>query len=53
MKIPGFEYGVPWLMKEMAKRGFKRTETEIAIKNLKTKNFLDTTQNAVILLKSK
>ena len=53
MKIPGFEYGVPWLIKEMMKRGFKRKETEIAIKNLKTRNYLDTTQNTVILLKSK
>ena len=34
VRIPGFEYAAPWLVKEMARWGFTRSETEDAIERL-------------------
>jgi Cft2 family RNA processing exonuclease len=43
VRIPGFEYTSPWLMKEMARRGFTRGETEAALRHLlERKVFIET-----------
>jgi len=34
LRIPGFLYMTPWLVKEMARRGFGRSETEAALQHL-------------------
>jgi Cft2 family RNA processing exonuclease len=49
VKIPGFEYTVSWLVKEMAKRGFTRNEAEYAIKMLINKSVLQKTSTGVKL----
>jgi len=43
VRIPGFEYTEPWLVKEMARRGFTRGETENAIKHLTERKVLEST----------
>lgn len=40
IRIPGFIYTDPWLVKEMAKRGFTRSETENALQVLVERGFL-------------
>lgn len=49
VRIPGFEYTSPWLVKEMARRGFTRSETEAAIKYLLGRNVLSATPSGVKL----
>jgi Cft2 family RNA processing exonuclease len=49
VRIPGFEYTAPWLVKEMAHRGFTRSETEAALKHLVDHKLLDTTSRGVRL----
>jgi hypothetical protein len=39
----------PWLVKEMAHRGFTRSETEAALKHLVDRKLLDTTSRGVRL----
>jgi len=34
LRIPGFVYTNPWLVREMARRGFTRSETEAALRRL-------------------
>lgn len=41
IRIPGFTYSMPWLMKEMARRGFTRTETEEAVRRLVEEGILE------------
>ena len=50
VRIPGFEYNSPWLVKEMAKRGFTRSETEAALHYLKERGVLVATSNGVKLV---
>ncbi len=50
VRIPGFEYKSPWLVKEMAKRGFTRSETEAALRYLKERGVLTPTSNGVKLV---
>jgi len=40
VRIPGFEYGSPWLVKEMSKQGFSSGETEEAIEVLVSRGIL-------------
>ena len=49
VRIPGFEYTAPWLVKEMARRGFTRSETEAALSHLVDLKLLDTTSKGVRL----
>ena len=49
VRIPGFEYANPWLVKEMARRGFTRSETEAAIEHLLGRNVLSATPSGVKL----
>ncbi len=41
IRIPGFTYSMPWLMKEMARRGFTRKETEEAMRRLVEEGILE------------
>ncbi len=49
LRIPGFEYTSPWLVKEMAKKGFTRGETEAALSHLLERNVLKATSTGVRL----
>jgi len=49
MRIPGFEYTSPWLIKEMAKKGFTRGETGAALQHLVERKILETTLSGVRL----
>ena len=49
VRIPGFEYTSPWLVKEMARKGFTRGETESAVEHLVDRSILETTQSGVRL----
>jgi Cft2 family RNA processing exonuclease len=49
MRIPGFEYTSPWLVKEMARRGFTRSETEAALKHLIDRSVVEPTPTGVRL----
>lgn len=49
LRIPGFEYTSPWLIKEMAKKGFTSGETEIALSYLLERNILESTSSGVRL----
>ncbi len=50
VRIPGFEYNSPWLVKEMSKRGFTRSETEAALQYLMERGVLAATSNGVKLV---
>jgi putative mRNA 3-end processing factor len=41
IRIPGFTYSTPWLMREMAARGFTRREIEEAIRKLTEEGILE------------
>lgn len=49
IRIPGFEYTSPWLVKEMARRGFTRSETEAALKHLIDRSVVEPTPTGVSL----
>lgn len=49
VRIPGFEYTSPWLVKEMARRGFTRSETEAALQHLVEREVLQSTPSGVTL----
>ena len=49
VRIPGFEYTSPWLVKEMARRGFTRSETEAALAYLVDRRVLELTASGVRL----
>jgi Cft2 family RNA processing exonuclease len=49
VRIPGFEYTEPWLIKEMARRGFTRGETVDALKHLVDRKVLESTSGGVRL----
>ena len=49
VRIPGFEYTSPWLVKEMARRGFTRSETEAALDHLVGRRVLELTPSGVRL----
>jgi Cft2 family RNA processing exonuclease len=50
VRIPGFEYTSPWLVREMAKRGFTRSETETALRYLQERGVLEATPRGVRLV---
>jgi Cft2 family RNA processing exonuclease len=50
VRIPGFEYTSPWLVRELAKRGFTRSETEAALRYLEKRGVLEKTPNGVKLV---
>jgi hypothetical protein len=50
VRIPGFEYTSPWLVREMAKRGFTRSETEAALSYLQERGVLEATPRGVRLV---
>jgi Cft2 family RNA processing exonuclease len=47
IKIPGFEYTPKWLIREMARKGFTRGETESALNYLLERKTLERTSNGV------
>ena len=49
VRIPGFEYTSPWLVKEMAKRGFTKSETETALGHLIEVGVLESTTTGIRL----
>ena len=49
IKIPGFEYTSPWLVKEMARRGFTRSETETALRHIIERKIVEQTLTGVRL----
>jgi len=49
VRIPGFVYTSPWLMKEMARRGFTRSETEGALQHLMERGVLAAAESGVKL----
>jgi len=49
IRIPGFEYTPPWLVKEMSRRGFTRSETEAALKHLIDRSVVEQTPTGVSL----
>ena len=49
VRIPGFEYTSPWLVKEMARKGFTRSETEGALAHLVDRRVLELTTSGVRL----
>jgi Cft2 family RNA processing exonuclease len=49
VRIPGFEYTSPWLVKEMARRGFTRSETEAALAHLVDRRVLELTASGIRL----
>ncbi len=49
VRIPGFEYTSPWLVKEMARKGFTRSETEAALTHLVDRRVLELTSSGVRL----
>jgi Cft2 family RNA processing exonuclease len=49
IRIPGFEYASPWLVREMARRGFNRRETETALQRLLENGLLVPSKSGVKL----
>jgi len=49
IRIPGFEYTLPWLVKEMARRGFTRSETETALRHIIERKIVEQTPTGVRL----
>jgi Cft2 family RNA processing exonuclease len=49
IRIPGFEYSSPWLVKEMARRGFTRSETETALRHIIERKIVEQTLTGVRL----
>jgi len=49
VRIPGFVYTNPWLVREMARRGFTRSETETALQRLIDHGLLAPTESGVEL----
>jgi DNA ligase-1 len=49
VRIPGFEYTEPWMVREMARRGFSKGETEAAMKHLINVGVFELTSNGVKL----
>jgi len=49
VRIPGFIYTSPWLVREMARRGFTRGETEAALQHLVERGVLTPTESGVKL----
>ena len=49
VRIPGFIYTSQWLVKEMARRGFTRTETEAALQRLIEHDILTPTKSGIKL----
>ncbi|UCH57553.1 MAG: hypothetical protein JSV18_01125 [Candidatus Bathyarchaeota archaeon] len=50
VRIPGFEYTEPWLVREMARKGFTRGETEAALRRLLELGVLENTPTGVRLV---
>ena len=49
VRIPGFVYTEPWMVREMARRGFSKGETEAALEHLIGVGVLEATSNGVQL----
>jgi hypothetical protein len=49
VRIPGFVYTEPWMVREMARRGFSKGETEAALKLLIDVGVLKSTSTGVQL----
>ena len=49
VRIPGFVYASPWLVREMASGGFTRNETEVALQRLISRGILETAEKGVKL----
>lgn len=49
IRIPGFEYTEPWMVREMARKGFSKGETETALRHLIDVGVLETTSAGVKL----
>jgi putative mRNA 3-end processing factor len=49
VRIPGFEYTNSWLVREMARKGFTRGETESAVQHLLDRKALESTSNGVMM----
>jgi Cft2 family RNA processing exonuclease len=49
VRIPGFVYTEPWMVREMARRGFSKGETEAALRHLIEVRVLKATSNGVSL----
>jgi len=49
VRIPGFVYTEPWMVREMARRGFSKGETEAALRHLIEVGILETTSTGVRL----
>jgi hypothetical protein len=49
VRLPGFVYTEPWMVREMARRGFSKGETEAALKHLIDVGALESTSNGVRL----
>jgi len=49
IRIPGFVYTSPWLVRKMALRGFTRSETETALQHLIDRGLLATAESGVKL----
>ena len=49
VRIPGFVYTSPWLVREVARRGFTRSETEVALQLLIERGILTTAGSGVKL----
>jgi hypothetical protein len=49
VRIPGFIYTSPWLVKEMGRRGFTRTETEVALQLLIERGILTSAKSGIKL----
>ena len=47
IRIPGFEYGTPWLEREMSKQGYTSGETEETLDYLVSKGVLAKTDKGV------
>jgi Cft2 family RNA processing exonuclease len=49
VRIPGFVYTEPWMVREMARRGFSKGETEAALRHLVDVGVLEPTSTGVML----
>jgi hypothetical protein len=49
VRIPGFVYMNSWLVKEMSRRGFARSETEEALKQLTERGVMESDGNEIRL----
>jgi hypothetical protein len=49
VRIPGFVYTEPWMVREMARRGFSKGETEAALKHLIDVGVFESTSTGVQL----